>query len=86
MDPDTGKIDIDRVGGGTPRSDMDKMKKIQEEIELLEQEFERAPIDVIIENMGEKYEMSPEKVESLIRTLKQKGVIFEPRNGFFNTS
>ena len=86
MDPDTGKIDIARIEGGTPTSDRERMQKIQEEIKILEQEFERAPKDVIIENMGEKYEMSPEKVESLIKSLKQKGVIFEPRNGFFNTS
>ncbi len=86
MDPDTGKIDIARIEGGTPTSDIDRMQKIEEEIKDLEQEFERAPIDVLKENMKEKYDLSPEKTEELLRKLKGKGIIFEPRNGFFNSA
>ncbi|ADC46442.1 replicative DNA helicase Mcm [Methanobrevibacter ruminantium M1] len=86
LDPETGQLDISRVEGGTTTSDRERMQKIEEEIKLLEQEFERAPIDTLKENMKEKYDMSPEKVETLVKKLKGKGIIFEPRNGFFNTA
>ena len=48
--------------------------------------MERAPIETLKENMKEKYGMSPEKVEELLKKLKGKGIIFEPRNGFFNSA
>ncbi|MCF0226421.1 MAG: minichromosome maintenance protein MCM, partial [Methanobrevibacter sp.] len=37
VDPETGEIDIDRVEGGTPKSDRDKLKKVTDEIEYLEE-------------------------------------------------
>jgi len=83
-DPETGKIDIDKVEGRTPKSDRDKINKIIEEIKQLQEEFEgNAPVDILKQNMIENYDMSEEKVENNIRKLKGKGLIFEPSNGYF---
>ena len=81
MDPETGKIDIDKVEGRTPTSDRDRMNKVLEEIGLLEQEFVNVPVEILKEHLSENYEMSGEKVDTLLKTLKNKGLIYEPRNG-----
>ena len=81
MDPETGKIDIDKVEGRTPTSDRDRMNKVLEEIGSLEQEFVNVPVEILKEHLSENYEMSGEKVDTLLKTLKNKGLIYEPRNG-----
>ena len=84
VDPETGEIDIDRIGDGTPKSDRDKIQKVTEEIELLQEEYAgNAPLNVLITNMAEKYDVSQEKVEEIVRSLRQKGVIYEPSHGQF---
>ena len=81
MDPETGKIDIDKVEGRTPTSDRDRMNKIMEEIGALEAEFENVPVNILKEQLADKYDMSEEKVETILKQLKSKGLIYEPRNG-----
>ncbi len=81
MDPETGKIDIDKVEGRTPTSDRDRMNKVLEEIGSLEQEFVNVPVEILKEHLSENYDMSGEKVDTLLKTLKNKGLIYEPRNG-----
>ena len=81
MDPDTGKIDIDKVEGRTPTSDRDRIKKVMDEIGVLEAEFVNVPVDILKEHLAENYEMSGEKVDAILKQLKGKGFIYEPRNG-----
>ena len=81
LDPETGKIDIDKVEGRTPTSDRDRMNKVMEEIGSLEQEFVNVPVDILKEHLTDKYEISGEKVDSILKQLKAKGLIYEPRNG-----
>ena len=84
VDPETGEIDIDRIGDGTPKSDRDKIQRVTEEIKLLEEEFAGdAPLNVLLSNMNEKYGVSEDKTEQIVRNLKQKGVIYEPNTGYF---
>ena len=84
VDPETGEMDVDIVGGGTPKSDRDKIQRVTEEIKLLEEEFAgNAPLNVLLSNMSEKYNVSEDKTEQIIRNLVQKGVIYEPTNGYF---
>ena len=83
VDPETGEIDIDKVEGRTPKSDRDKLQRIISEIELLEEEYAgQAPMNVLISNMSDKYDISEEKVDEMVRNLKHKGVIYEPTNGY----
>ena len=84
VDPETGKIDIDKVEGRTPTSDRDRMNKVMQEIGVLEAEFEKVPITVLKEHLAENYDMSEEKVDSILKNLKSKGLIYEPRNGLVN--
>ena len=82
-DPETGKIDIDKVEGRTPKSERDKWKKITDEIVNLQEEYnEQAPINVLISNLMDQYNFSEEKIEEIIEQLKHKGVIFEPSAGY----
>ena len=81
MDPDTGKIDIARVEGRTPTSERDKIRKVMDEIGALEQEFDNVPVNVLKDHLAENFDMSEEKVDSILKQLKGKGFIYEPRNG-----
>ena len=84
VDPETGEMDADIVGGGTPKSDRDKIKRVTEEIKLLEEEYAGdAPLNILISNMADKYNVSEDKTEQIVRNLVQKGVIYQPRTGYF---
>lgn len=84
VDPETGEIDIDKVEGRTPKSDRDKLQRVMAEIELLQEEFAgQAPRDVLITNMKEKFDVGEEKVDSIIKNLKHKGLIYEPTTGSY---
>lgn len=83
VDPETGEIDIEVMEGRTPTSEREKMQKVMEEIGLLEEEFgDQAPMNVLVSNMADKYDMSEEKVESFVRNLNQKGLIYFPSTGY----
>lgn len=82
-DPDTGKIDIDKVEGRTPRSDRDKLNKVVEEIAKLEELESSAPINTLREIMKEEYEVSEDKLDSILKQLKNKGIIYEPTAGSY---
>ena len=81
MDPDTGKIDIARVEGRTPTSERDKMRIVQQAIKALEEEFVDVPVNILKEHLAENHDMSEEKTDEILKTLKAKGLTYEPRNG-----
>ena len=84
VDPETGEIDADIVSGGTPKSDRDKIQRVTDEIKLLEEEFGGdAPLNVLLSNMSEKYGVSEDKTEQIVRNLVAKGVIYQPTTGYF---
>lgn len=84
VDPETGEIDADIVSGGTPKSDRDKIQTVTEEIKLLEEEYAgNAPLNVLLSNMSDKYGVSEDKTEQIVRNLVQKGVIYQPTTGYF---
>ncbi|KZX15038.1 MCM2/3/5 family protein [Methanobrevibacter cuticularis] len=82
-DPETGKIDVDKVEGRTPKSERDKLQKVIDEIKELQEEYgDQAPLNVLTSNLIDQYGMSEEKVEEIVKQLKHKGVVFEPSNGY----
>ena len=84
VDPETGELDADIVSGVTPKSDRDKIQRVTEEIKLLEEEYGgTAPLNVLISNMSDKYSVSEDKTEQIVRNLVQKGVIYQPTTGYF---
>ena len=83
VDPETGEIDIEVMEGRTPTSKREKMQKVMEEIGILEQEYgNQAPMNVLVSNMADKYDMSEETVEAFVRDLNQKGLIYIPATGY----
>ena len=83
VDPETGEIDIEVMEGRTPTSEREKMQKVMEEIGLLEEEFgNQAPLNVLVSNMAEKFDKEEDKVESIVRNLNQKGLIYIPSTGY----
>lgn len=83
LDPETGKIDIDKVEGRAPKSDRDKFRLLVELIKEFEEEYGgKAPINILISEMEDRYNVSEEKVEEVIRILKHKGMVFEPERGY----
>ncbi len=84
VDPETGQMDIEVMEGRPAKSEREKMQRVTEEIALLEEEYAgNAPLNILKSNMNEKYGMSEEKVETIVRNLQQKGVIYEPDIGYF---
>jgi len=82
-DPETGEIDIDVIEGRTPKSEREKLQKVTEEIRELQEEYQgQAPINALTSNLMDNYKMSEEKIEGIIKQLKNKGIIFEPKNGY----
>ncbi|MBL7054278.1 minichromosome maintenance protein MCM [Candidatus Woesearchaeota archaeon] len=81
LDPETGKIDIDRISTGIPASQRNQIVTIKGIISELESKVGKTiPIDDIVSEASAK-NIEEDKVEEIIETLKRHGEIFEPRKG-----
>ena len=81
-DPDTGKIDIDRITSGISSSTRDCLKTVLNIIKDAEGiGITPIPIEDILRE-AEKKDISPEKVDEVLEKLKNQREIFEPRFGF----
>ncbi|MEN6329245.1 MAG: minichromosome maintenance protein MCM [Methanobacteriaceae archaeon] len=86
-DPETGKVDIDKVEGRTPQSDRDKFRIVMEIIKELTDDYGgHAPNNMLIKEMEDRYNMNKEKTEEIIRVLKRQGLIFEPSTGYYKVA
>jgi replicative DNA helicase Mcm len=82
MDPETGQIDIDRIGSGITASDRGKIISVRDIIYKLDEGGKKTiPMDDILEE-AEKKGISEQKVEEAIDKLKRQGDIFQPKQGF----
>ena len=82
VDPETGEMDIEIMEGRMPRSDRDTIQRVYDEISILEEDFRFVPLNVLKSNMDEKYGVSEEKVDHIVSTMKMKGMIYEPDDGY----
>ncbi|MFP4115773.1 MAG: minichromosome maintenance protein MCM [Candidatus Aenigmatarchaeota archaeon] len=79
MDPETHEIDIDRAEGGTPASERSKMSKVMDILDGLEEDLgKNIPEEDLLSALEEEGLSKPDK---LIKEMKDKGMIFEPRPG-----
>ena len=86
LDPETGKVDIDKVEGRTPKSERDKARVLLDIIKELSDEYGgRVPVSILTDEMSDRYNVSEEKVEQIITKLKQQGLVFEPTTGYLKT-
>ncbi len=83
-DPETGKVDIDKVEGRTPKSDRDKFRIVAQTIKRLQDEFNgKAPKQMLMDEIEDRFNMDEEKAEEIIRFLKRNGTIYEPKQGYY---
>ncbi|MCD6367529.1 MAG: minichromosome maintenance protein MCM [Candidatus Aenigmarchaeota archaeon] len=81
-DPETGKIDIDRAEGGVPSSKRSKIRIVMETLEELEKTVgKNIKVDDLISALEEEG-IDEHSAESIIREMKNKGILFEPRPGY----
>lgn len=86
-DPDTGKVDIDKVEGRTSKSERDKINIIIDVIKELSDEYEgTAPKNIVYAELADKYNVGEEKVDEVINMLKSKGVIYEPTSDHYKVA
>ncbi len=82
LDPDTGKIDIDRITTGITSSERNKIVVVREIINSLEEKTGNKQISIedIIEAASEKG-LAEDDIEEAIEKLKRSGDLFEPKRG-----
>jgi replicative DNA helicase Mcm len=79
LDPETGKIDIDRITTGITTTERNKIIVVREIIGDLEQKIGKAvPVADVIAAAAEKG-LSEDDVDDAIEKLKRSGDIFQPR-------
>ncbi len=84
VDPETGKIDIDRITTGVTASQRNKVHTIKNIIVELEKKVGKTIMTTdIIEAAAEKG-VEESDVEEAIEKLKRSGDIFEPKSGFIS--
>lgn len=82
FDPETGKIDIDRISTGISASARSKILTVKEIINDFENKgIKPVLIEDVIEMASERG-IEGDKVEEIINQLKRSGDIFEPKPGF----
>jgi replicative DNA helicase Mcm len=80
-DPETGKIDIDRITTGITATDRSRISIIKQTMTELESQFGKGiPKEDLIKALEDKG-MIKEKIESELLRLKKAGELFEPRHG-----
>ena len=85
-DPETGKVDIDKVEGRTPKSERDKARVLLDVIKELSEEYGgRVPVNILSDEVSNRYNIGEDKVKQIITKLKQQGLVFEPASGYLKT-
>jgi len=85
MDPDTGKIDVDRFSGGITAKQRGGIHLVKEVVTELSAALGEGPIP--IEDLVRECELKgvPEKeVEEILEKLKRSGDLYSPKQGFIS--
>ena len=85
IDPETGKIDIDKIVTGMTTSQRSKLHVLREIIAEVEAQMnvKVVPIEEIVKVAKERG-IEKSQVEEFIERLKREGDLFEPRQGFIS--
>jgi replicative DNA helicase Mcm len=85
-EPETGKIDIDRIEAGTSSIQRSKIHTMLKLIEDLSKEVGKdVPIDDLLEKAAEQG-IDKTTATELVSKLKQKGDLYEPKPGFLRAA
>ncbi|MBW2965857.1 minichromosome maintenance protein MCM, partial [Candidatus Woesearchaeota archaeon] len=84
LDPETGKIDIDRIATGISSSQRSKILIVKEIIEELENRIGKTiPIDDLVKEAVAQG-ISEGDIDDALEKLKRSGDLFEPKRGFIS--
>jgi replicative DNA helicase Mcm len=81
VDPETGKIDIDRISTGVTATERSKIVGVREIISELEAKGGKTIKVEDIYNLAAEKGLDEGKVDAAIEKLKRTGDIFEPKSG-----
>lgn len=81
MDKETGRIDVDIVATGQPKSKVEKVNSILGIVRELQNEYDLVEIGKVIEQ-SETYNIDPVTARRIIDDLVTKGDLFKPKPGF----
>jgi replicative DNA helicase Mcm len=82
LDPETGRIDIDRISTGIAASQRNRILILKEVIDDLENRVGKTiPIEDLVREASRKG-VEEKDVEEILERLKRSGDIFEPKRGF----
>lgn len=81
IDVATGKIDIDVIMTGKPKSLRDRMQAVMGEIAKEEKEYGAADEGMLKEALASQYGMSESEVASVLNQLVKEGIIYSPKPG-----
>jgi len=82
IDVATGKIDIDLIMTGTPKSLRDKLQLIVTVIVEAERTGEMIRDEDLYERVGREYDISRGEAEKLLSQLIRDGMIYSPKPGY----
>ncbi|MFB6218319.1 MAG: AAA family ATPase, partial [Halobacteriaceae archaeon] len=86
VDPETGEFDADVIETGTSKSQRDRIKTIRSLIDEIEADYdEGAPVEEVLDR-AEEQGTERSKAEHEIDQLKQKGEVYEPKQGHLRTT
>jgi len=84
IDPETGKIDIDKITTGITATQRSKIHTLKEIISELEAQIGKTiPIEEITK-LAKERGIDESQTDELIERLKREGDLFEPRHGFIS--
>ncbi|ENN95751.1 MCM family protein [Methanocaldococcus villosus KIN24-T80] len=81
-DPETGKIDLDKIMG-TPKSKRDKIEKVLDIIRELSSLNNGIVSEAEIYEKAEEFGLKEKDVEMAIEYLRKTGEIYSPRHGYY---
>lgn len=79
LDPETGKIDIDRISTGITTTERNRIVTVKELIRELEEKFNKDVPIAEIERRASEMGIDEEKVNEILEKLKRSGDIFMPK-------
>lgn len=82
IDPETGRMDIDMIATGIPRSKTDRIRTVLKIIKKLNQQYEEARHEAILEETKAEG-VSPDDLDEILNTLKKNGDIYSPKYGVY---
>jgi DNA replicative helicase MCM subunit Mcm2 (Cdc46/Mcm family) len=82
MDKSLGRIDIDIIATGQPKSRVDKLKTVLEIVKELEEKYDMVSINQVVDE-ARNYDIDESLCRKLVDELLRKtSDLYEPRHGF----